>query len=304
MRKLLILLIPLLLITACSIPLEPRPTATVSPPEPLPTEPPLFTNTPIVTPYPTAGGDTVHRYLFLGGDYRASRAGTEYGDKTDVMLLVQVRYNKDADNPARIDVIQFPRNFYTGVEAMDDMWLFHVWGKEGWPGLHYYFQQVFDVDLDGIFYVNMDRFVIFIDQIAPNGIMSDLGYLGGEDLLAYLRDNDNNWGCPEYDCGDRQMRTLLHIAEHIKGMIKDDPFSIFGLWEDLGWLFETDLTTLEQIEQGGHIAIDLIGRNYQVHVHKMTEAEGTVYNDTELNARGWVIAEGGDLPTWIQSILR
>ena len=64
-------------------------------------------------------------WLLLGGDYRAHREGTGYGNKTDVIVLVSILET----DPIDIVVVQFPRTLYVPVEGMDDQWLSGVWGR-------------------------------------------------------------------------------------------------------------------------------------------------------------------------------
>jgi hypothetical protein len=227
------------------------------------------------------------------------------------------------DGPADIKIVQFPRNFYFyfGPEtvAFPDMWLFHVFSREGWPGLHYYFQRVFDVPIDGMFYVNMDNFITFIDTMFPDGFavpsMSDDWKISGasfaengpigKSLLAWLRDNDNNWGCPQYDCGDRQVRTVFAIAQALKGRFQDKPVdSILKTWDVYSELFETDLSTAEQIIQGAQLAHNLMNQDYTFSAYKLTEADGVEYGDTPLEVRGWIVTDQSAMQTWLWSKLR
>ena len=238
-----------------------------------------------------------YNFLLLGGDYTAHRAGTNYGDKTDVILLVSILM----EEPTKITVVQFPRNLYVPVEAMDDQWLFHVYSREGFVGLHYYFQQVFDVDLHGIFYVNMDGFVSLVDGLGGlwlNGVMD------GEQTLAYLRDNKNNWGCPEYDCANRQFVVLRALAEKIKTKFHEDPLTTARfLWDVYGGLFETDLSDFEQIHWLVELGWRIATSEYEVEFLKLTESGAVVYGDVPLEVRGWIAKEEGSLTSWFKQVL-
>ena len=187
------------------------------------TVPPTVTPTAVApmvsfsSPSPPAEPPDRYNFLLLGGDYREHRAGTGRGDKTDVILLVSILM----ENPVKITVVQIPRNLYVPVEAMDNQWLYAVYGREGFVGLQYYFQQAFDVDLHGIFYVNMDSFVYLIDSLG--GIwVADEGIMLGERTLAYLRDNDNNWEHGTYDAGGRQFKVLYALAEKVKTRFREN----------------------------------------------------------------------------------
>lgn len=290
------------LVTNSQIFISPTSIPTIgSPPEA--TMPPS-TPFPTFTPPPTHDPEAERiNLLFLGGDYREHRAGTGFGDKTDVMILVQIVM----DTPARVTMIQFPRNLYHPVEAMDDAWLFHIWGREGYPGLHYYFQQVFDIDLHGIFYINMDHFVSLVDVLGGMWIGAsdfDSEFADGETTIAYLRDNENNWGCPEYDCGDRQMRMLFQIAENVKNLYKEKPLdTLMKMWNSYSRMVKTDLSDLEQVRYLFSIGLLLATRDYSLDMLKLTKSGYIEYGDTPLEVRGWIIPDLGDLQWWISFVL-
>jgi len=288
--------IALLIVAASCLPIpadNPRATKT---PFPAATKTPLPTVTasPTITPTPTEEPARIYNFLLLGGDWRAHRQGTRYGDKTDVMLLVSIKMEK----PARISVVQFPRNFWTPVEAFPDMWLFHVYRREGFIGLHYYFQQVFGMDLDGIFYIHMDNFATLVDDVG--GVFIGGTIVQGEDLLAYLRDNENNWGCPEYDCGNRQYKTLLALGNAFHRYLRDDPIvaaRVFvGRW---GGLIETDWSAFDYFVLGAQIAWEVL-QGYEVEFYKLTRSGCIEYGDTPLEVRGWIVS--GDVKTWMQEV--
>ena len=235
MRKLIV--IPLLLaVTACSGP--PSTEAPTSPPQaPSPTEvePPTPAN-PTTKPAPSATAEAAPQrtnWLLLGGDYRTHRLGTGWGNKTDVIVLVSVLET----DPAKITVVQFPRNLYVPVNSMDDQWLFGVWDNEGWQGLHYYFQEVFDVPLQGIFYINMDNFITLVDDLGGDG----------EDKLAFLRDNENNWDRGSYDYEQRVFSVTAWLYDAVRDRFFDDPYAAMDLMLDtFGNLIESDLSNVKQ----------------------------------------------------------
>jgi hypothetical protein len=304
MRKTLILLMFMILIAACSGPPEPTPaplaSATMATPDTSspPDADPLETPSPI----PSPDAEPQHRftYLVLGGDFRDHRLGTRYGDKTDVMILVSIF---DYGPNLKVDMVQFPRNFYTVVDNFEDMWLFHVFGREGFVGLHYYFQRVFDIDIDGIFYINMDNFVTLIDDAAPQGIAVGDKLKNGEEILAYLRDNDNNWGCPQYDCESRQLEVLWALIQYFHRYLEEDAVhAALTVTERWGGLYETDLSTWDQIVQGASLAWRWMQTPYVVNLHKFTQSGVIKYGDTPLEVRGWI--PDGDMPGWLWEQLR
>lgn len=251
------------------------------------------TETPLPDPPPEDPPIDVYNFLLLGGDYRSHREGTGWGDKTDAMMLVSFIMS----DPVKIKVIQFPRNFYTEVESFPDMWLFHVYRREGYAGLHYYFQQVFEIDLNGIAYIHMDNFIAFVDQL--DGIWLDNAVRDGEGVLSFLRDNDNNWGCPSYDCGDRQFRVLMALAEKVKTKFGESPLATAEkLWKGYRGIFETDLSEFEQfhwlIELGWRIAES----DYRIEFLKLTESEVILYGNTPLEVRGWIAPNPEHLMGW------
>lgn len=273
----------------------------------VPSTPPVIislpTSTQDVIPVETPKKQRADRYnfLLLGGDYRSHRAGTNYGDKTDVMLLVSILM----EEPTKITVVQFPRNLYMPVDSFPDMWLFHVYSREGFVGLHYYFQQVFDIDLHGIFYVNMDNFVSLIDGFG--GLYLDnLGgtnpiIFDGEQTLAYLRDNANNWDYGVYDAGGRQFKVLYALAEKVKTRFHEDALTTAkDLWGAYGNLLETDLSTFEQIHYLAELAWTIATKEYIVESVRLAEPT-VVRGETPLEVRGLVPNE--NLKSWMMEVL-
>jgi hypothetical protein len=138
----------------------------------------------------------------------------------------------------QITVVQFPRNLYVPVSGLSAQWLFGVWDREGWQGLHNYFQRAFGVSIQGIHYINMDSFELLVD---------DLG-MDGTETLAYLRDNENNWGMGSYDAGQRVFQVLAELWARGSTFFLEDPRAaanvVYSRWGDL---FETDLSNIEQL---------------------------------------------------------
>jgi len=109
-----------------------------------------------------------YNILILGNDPRKYERGAKNSSKTDIILLASV-LDKD---PIKVSVIQFPHDFYTEVEALDDMWLSHVWAKESYPGLHYYFQEAFGIPLHAVFCIEWEGYegLIKTDLSTPEQI--------------------------------------------------------------------------------------------------------------------------------------
>ena len=200
-------------------------------------------------PTPELEGPFVQRtnWLLLGGDYRAHRENTGFGNKTDVIVLISILET----DPMQITAVQFPRNLYVPVEGMDDQWLFAVWGNEGWQGLHQYFQRAFGVTLQGIHYVNMDSFVKVVDDLGGlqvQVVQTGFRKMDGDEALAYLRDNENNWELGSYDAGNRVFQVLESLWWRGSTFLLEDPVAaaniVFSQWGDL---FETDLSSIKQL---------------------------------------------------------
>jgi hypothetical protein len=220
----------------------PDPTSTL-----LPTSIPAYI-APLVEPVaevaPTSAPEpTRTNWLLLGGDYREHREGTGWGNKTDVMVLVSILQS----DPVEITVVQFPRNLYV-PSSLGDTWMFAVWGQSGWDGLRTYFDEVFGIELTGIFYINMDSFVTLVDGLGglvPWGL--DRIDHSGEGILEYLRDNENNWGGTTYDQQQRVFGVLIALLNTLADRIKDEPVMTMKLLlENYGDLIESDLSTPEQ----------------------------------------------------------
>ena len=287
MKRLIILA---LLCSACAVavvpPVIPTPSAII----------PTITSTQEAIPVVTPKKQQADRYnfLLLGGDYRSHRQGTSYGDKTDVILLVSILM----EEPTKITVVQFPRNLYVPVDSFPDMWLFHVYSREGFTGLHYYFQQVFDVDLHGIFQINIDNFVTLVDNLG--GLWLN-GGMDGEQTLAYLRDNANNWDYGVYDAGGRQFKVLYALAEKVKTRFHEDALTTAkDLWGTYGNLLETDLSTFEQIHYLAELAWTIATKEYIVESVRLAEPT-VVRGETPLEVRGLV--PNDNLKSWMTEVL-
>ena len=247
-----------------------------------------------VIPVETPKKQRADRYdfLLLGGDYRSHRQTG--GDKTDVMLLVSILM----EDPTKITVVQFPRNLYVPVEAMDDQWLYAVYGNEGFVGLHYYYQEVFGVGLNGVFFVHMDNFVTLVDGLGGlwlNGVMD------GEQTLEYLRDNANNWDYGVYDVGERQFKVLYALAEKVKTRFRENGLiTAKDLWGAYGNLLKTDLSEFEQIHYLAELAWTIATKEYIVESVRLAEPV-VVRGETPLEVRGLVPNE--DLASWMEETL-
>lgn len=262
----------------------------------------------LALPTPTEGPtpeteEQRYNFLVLGGDYRQWREGSRWGNKTDVMLLASVKLG----DPNQITVFQFNRNFYHPVEAMDDQWLFAVYGREGYPGLHYYFQEVFGVPLTGIAYVNMDNFIKLVDRLG--GLWIGGEPRDGEWVLEYLRDNENMWGCVSYDCENRQFMTLVRLIQEFNLTYLKDEYDYLDaaelVWFGLTDVVETDISTVEQFYYLASIAWELKRNPPEIHgPFKMDEWENFAYGDTPLEVRGWIEREDFDVSDWIPGIWR
>lgn len=303
MKKTLLLML-LILLTSCIVQTTVTPTSmlkpTVSPP---PTKTEIQpTTTPEPEPSPTEEGPSRTNWLILGGDFKAHRQGTKYGNKTDVIILVSVLET----DPVQVTMIQYPRNLYIEIPEMDNQWLFAVWGREGWEGLHYYWQQAFDVDLNGIFYINMDGFVKLIDDLgglqmnSPEHWRDQNRIMNGEEVLAYLRDNLNQWGYGTYDREERTLRVMQSISHKVENLITDDFFGLaqvlFTRWHGL---VKTDITEIGQLAYLVSIGWQAKTNGYDVKTVQLEEPE-IVRGDTPLEVRGMIPST--DLSEWHRSV--
>jgi hypothetical protein len=116
--------------------------------------------------------------------------------------------------------------------------------------------------------------------------------------LAYLRDNDNNWGCPTYDCNGR----IFAVAEALRG--KSGTLVGMGTLADtlVGFhtLYETDLGW-DQILWLTVKYFDFELRHGEVKFVRLWSPE-IVRADTPLNARGMVPVE--PLDHWMMEVLK
>ncbi len=238
MKKLLIAL-GLFFASCTSVPfLDPEEPAFIAPMQTEIMEAETERAAPTIIPTPTEFVPEPERtnWLILGGDYRAHRGVS--GNKTDVIVLISILET----DPIDIAVIQFPRNLYLPIEGMEDQWLFAVWSREGWQGLHTYFQRALGISLQGIHFIHMDNFEKVVDDLGGVNGMS------GSETLSYLRDNTNNWELGSYDAGQRVFKVLSALWERGSTFFLSDPVAaaniVYSQWGDL---FETDLSNIQQL---------------------------------------------------------
>jgi hypothetical protein len=201
-----------------------------------------------------------------------------------------------------------PDNFYLGgrpITLDPKMWAMQVYGRQGYNGIHMYVYQVFGQEVQAVFVTKMDRFVKIVDALggldlpgegAPEAV--PLVNHTGAEVLAYLRDNDNNWGCPTYDCNGR----IFAVAEALRG--KSGTLVGMGTLADtlVGFhtLYETDLGW-DQILWLTVKYFDFELRHGEVKFVRLWSPE-IVRADTPLNTRGMVPVE--PLDHWMMEVLK
>lgn len=236
-------------------------------------------------------------WLLLGGDHRAHRTGTGWGNKTDVIVLVSVLET----DPVEITIIQFPRNLYAPF-SMGDTWLFAVWDQFGWQGLHQYFQEVFGVILQGVFYVDMDGFVQIVDE------MGGIRGRNGDEVLAHLRDNENNWGMGSYDAEERVFEILSGLYFNAERMFFEDPIAgvdfILSSW---GSLIQTDLSNVKQWYWIADTFLGIQGRQWNFHWIQFEEPY-IMRGDTPIiqngqPTRGMIVDPATNIKIWMECSL-
>lgn len=235
-------------------------------------------------------------WLLLGGDYRAHRRGTGYGYNTDVIILVSVLHTA----PMQVTLIQYPRNLYMPLEGMDDTWLFRVWDAEEVPGIHYYWQEAFGQPIHGVFYIHMDGFVKLVDDLGGLRVW-DAVDRDGEAVLAYLRDNDNNWNRGSYDYEQRALRVTMALAEKVKAMLVNNPVVLAGvLFDRWHGLVTTDISDLGQLAYLVGLGWRAKSGGYEVKQVQLEEP-AIVRGETPLSTRGMIANE--DLVQWHLDVL-
>lgn len=232
-------------------------------------------------------------FLVLGGDFREHRDNTGYGDKTDVMLVVSVLMSR----PVVITIIQLPRNLYMSVENFPDLWAFAVYKQGGFVGLHYWFQEVFDLTVHGIVYTDMDSFVTFVDDVL-GGMSVGGDWQDGEGVLEYVR--NDLWG-EQYDPEHRHFNVLVQMANRLMLRFSDDGLTTAKeLWEFRD-LVETDISDFNQFRFIIEMVFESLHRGYDVHFFQLTEPT-IIYGDTPTYpGRGYIAND--DLKLWMREAL-
>ncbi len=144
----------------------------------------------------------------------------------------------------------------------------------------------------------MDNFVTFVDALG--GLWLN-GGMDGEQTLAHLRDNENNWAHGVYDVNSRQFKVLYALAEKVKTRFHEDALTTAkDLWGAYGNLFETDLSEFEQIHYLAELAWTIATKEYIVESVRLADPV-VVRGETPLGMRGLVPNE--DLARWMSSVL-
>jgi hypothetical protein len=247
---------------------------------------------PSFTPAPAMPGVyEEYTIVILGQDetvvrcWRGTRCGAE--SHSDVFVIVHVTMS-----PApKAVVVLVPRNLYvlpemmllsTSPEVWDPLWSMQVYGKYGMDGVHQYVNAVFGLPVQAVFVTKMDRFVEIVDALGGLEIRGKV--IDGYEVLAFLRDNDNNWGCQVYDCNGR----IFTVAEALRAKSAKDV--VMGLLEEsltnVDPLYETDLGYDQVLWMVSKYLAFEMGKGEVQFVRLWTPE--VVRSDTPLNVRGMV----------------
>nr|NIM49976.1 hypothetical protein [Gemmatimonadales bacterium] len=182
-----------------------------------------------------------------------------------------------------------------------DVYAFAVYGRDGWDGVHRWWNFAFGVNLQAAFHVNMDGFVEIVDEVGPVWVEGE--QMGGEDLLVYLRDNENNWGCEVYDCDGRQFKALLALYDRAREYITDEPFKAATFAVDRwGGLVEASIQSIRQYAWVFGVAWEVKNSAPIVEFVQLADPY-VVRGDVPLEpGRAEVVAEGVDLHEWLLEV--
>lgn len=280
----------------------------VDPPMPVPT--PTGTDvpvnepgpSPIPTPEPTGTPEWEEppqqlAFALLGGDWRDHRAGTAYGNKTDVSLIVVITMT----DPVDILVIQLPRNLYVET-SLGNYWQFAIYRQFGFEGYQLYINEVLNLAVPVVAYIDMEHFIPFVDDVLGEIWLPETGVMDGEETLAYLRDNDNNWfNCLYYDCEGRQYLVLAAMSQKLKTKLAESPMSTTeALWPHRD-LFETNIDDYQKLFYLINAAWEVATSDYTIRFERLTQSGTIQYGDTPLEVRGWV--ESGNIYKWVEEVI-
>jgi hypothetical protein len=266
------------------------------------TDTPQPANTP-VPPTPTFYDE--YTFVILGQDETVERCwkGERCGEAShsDVFVIVHVVM---ADTPYAVAVL-VPRNLYvppemmlhgSGAEWDQPIWSMQVYGKLGYDGVHRFVNATFGLPVQGVFVTKMDRFTQIVDALG--GLTLRDKTMTGEQVLAFLRDNTNNWGCSTYDCEGR----IFEVATALRQQAAHDV--VLGLLEGSLFtfdpLYETDLGA-DQILWllGKYLGFEMQGGEVRFVRLWTPEVERA---DTPLNTRGMVPTV--NLYDWMAGVLK
>lgn len=198
-------------------------------------------------------------------------------------------------------MIQLPRNLYVET-SLGNYWQFAIYKQFGFEGYQLYLLDVLNLAVPVVAYIDMQRFVPFIDEVLGGIWIPGEGILDGEESLAYLRDNDNNWfNCLYYDCEGRQFKVLEALAQKVKTKFSESPMSTTeALWRYRDF-FETNIDDYQKlyylIDAGWNVATS----DYTIRYERLTQSGTVEYGDTPLDVRGWI--ESGNIYKWVEEVL-
>lgn len=262
------------------------------------TEVPTYTPTPLQVEitveaelYPTPAPHDL-TFVILGldrSDERCSRNERCFQfdpPHSDVFVILHVHYNKAT-------IILVPRSLYVPNVGFE-MWSMSVYGRRGTEGIKQYIDSVFGLHVDGVFAIDMSKFSLLIDNMGGLEIPGEGPLpLSGSELLAYLRDNENNWGCDTYDCEGR----IFKVATALQSRIADLLYWTLG---SEGW-YETDVSF--------GMFLGYLNRYYDfvrnfgvVEFVRLWRPDPLETNDTPLEIRGLVPIR--PLHGWVQEVLQ
>ncbi len=271
-------------------------------------------NAATLTPTPTT---PTYNIVLLGGDQTAARAvrgeRLDGYQHTDVFVIVHM----EMSDPPRATAILVPRNLWVPDSMMIDegagpfqihpLWSMEVYGRTGAMGIDEYVRRTFGLPVDAVFYVRMDRFPELIDKylgglsvdvhpLNPAKGPEQVVHMSGAEVLAYLRDNDNNWGCLEYDCEGRVFRVLDAFREKALGLSLIDELSLVGASVP-EWTSDVPFSRVYDLTMAGS---EFIRQHGTVKYVRLWTPE-IQRADTPLDVRGMVPTI--PLYTWIKTVL-
>lgn len=225
---------------------------------------PTQTLTPTLIPATEEPTDT-YTAILLGNDYRSDSPNrNENAQQSDAFLIAHIKFS----DPPKITVFNIARELYMPINTNGELTSVKVaqlYSIGEYELIEQYVDQVFGLEVDSIFAMNMDGFLAMMESLGEIELTATryskdkcgdewVEYFEGEiyvldapQALCYARMrlySPNGY----FDRQERQFDVLVSLGEAVKNKIWDDPILGVQALSHVDEFVETNLTVLQLTE--------------------------------------------------------